>query len=74
MLSRDPELSSSDLISTRQGFLAMIKFLEAFYSRAGDDLATLMTDLQIQKDGDPLDPAAWSDWMEAVQQIRNVNQ
>lgn len=71
MMSHDPELSSADLISTRQGFLAMIKFLEAFYARAGDDFATLMTDLQIQRDGGPLDPAAWSDWMEAVRQVQD---
>jgi hypothetical protein len=46
----------------------MIRFLEAFYARAGDDFATLMTDLQIQEDGGPLDPAAWSDWIDAVKQ------
>jgi hypothetical protein len=68
-MSRGPELTSSDqTITTRQGFLAMIRFLEAFYARAGDDFATLMTDLQIQEDGGPLDPAAWSDWIDAVKQ------
>jgi hypothetical protein len=32
---------------------------------------TLIADLTIQKDGGPLDPAAWADWLEC---IRNVKQ
>jgi hypothetical protein len=62
-------LTEGPLITARQGFLAMIKFLNAFYSRAGDDFPTLMTDLQIQRDGGPLDPAAWADWLDAVSQV-----
>lgn len=57
------------VITARQGFLAMINFLDAFYRRAGDDFPTLMTDLQIQQDGGPLDPAAWRDWLDAVSQV-----
>lgn len=74
MMPHGPELSPSDLISIRQGFLAMAKFLEAFYARAGDDFATLMTDLQIQEDGESLDPAAWTDWMAAVRQVQSRTQ
>ena len=66
----DPEPSPADrIITARQGFLAMIRFLEAFYARAGDDIPTLLTDLQIQQDGGPYDPAAWSDWIDAVQHV-----
>jgi hypothetical protein len=35
----------------------MALFLEQFYNRAGDDLATLMADITIESDGGTLDPA-----------------
>lgn len=57
------------MITDRQGFLAMVAFLQAFYERAGDDFATLMTDIEIQADGGPFDPAAWTDWTAAVSQV-----
>jgi hypothetical protein len=72
MMPPDHDNFASDRsITTRVGFLAMIKFLEAFYARAGDDFATLLTDIQIQPDGGPLDPAAWSDWIDAVARAEN---
>lgn len=72
-MSPDPDSPPDHTLTARQGFLAMIKFLEAFYSRAGDDFATLMTDLEIQADGGPLDPAAWSDWIEAIAEVKGGN-
>ena len=65
--SEQPE----SLISAREGFRAMISFLEEFYARAGDDFPTLLTDLEIQTDGRPLDPAAWGDWLDAVARVVN---
>lgn len=59
-----------DVLTSREGFLAMAEFLERFYDRAGDDMATLLTDLQIQGDGGPLDPAAWTDWLAAIEHVR----
>lgn len=46
-----PHADESDelgLVTPRQGFLAMIRFLEALAERAGPDFATLMADLEIQ--------------------------
>jgi hypothetical protein len=60
------EVEPPRLVTSRQAFLAMIRFLEAFVDRAGPDFATLMTDIEIQADGGPLDPAAWADWMRAL--------
>jgi hypothetical protein len=57
--------------TAQEGFRAMIVFLENFFQQAGEDVATLMADLEIQEDGDPLDPAAWSDWLSAIERIRN---
>jgi hypothetical protein len=47
----------------------MTQFLEEFFDRAGPDVATLMTDLDIQTDGEPLDPAAWADWRRIVAEV-----
>ena len=45
-------------------------FLERFYDRAGNDMETLIADLTIQKDGGPLDPAAWGDWLECIRDVQ----
>jgi len=48
----------------------MSLFLERYHARSGgsDDLAGLLGDLQInERDGLPLDPAAWTDWLSAIE-------
>jgi hypothetical protein len=60
------------MISERQGFVAMRLFLEHFYDHAGNDMATLLTDLSLLSDGGPTDPAAWEDWLDAVEQARSA--
>ena len=57
-------------LSEREAFEAMRLFLDAFYERAGDDLDTLRADLSIEADGEPLDPAAWQDWLAAVRSVK----
>jgi hypothetical protein len=47
----------------------MALFLERFYKRAGDDMQTLLEDLSIEADGEPLDPAAWDDWVAALEEV-----
>jgi hypothetical protein len=66
---KDQTTANSQLdVST--GFDAMLLFLEAYWERGGrasDDLAVLLGGLQrLESDGRPLDPAMWSDWLEAV--------
>ena len=59
-------------LSAEQAFAAMALFLERYYARGsnGDDLAALLGDIQInERDGLPLDPAAWDDWLAAVEGV-----
>jgi hypothetical protein len=57
-------------LSPEQALAAMSIFLEHYRARTGDgDVSALLGDLQVNaRDGRPFDPAAWSDWMEAVEQ------
>lgn len=52
-------------------FEAMRIFLEAYWERGGrssDDIASLLGDLnRAAKGQEPLDPATWTDWIEAIQ-------
>jgi hypothetical protein len=59
-------------LSPEQAFAAMSLFLERYHVRGGDgdDLAGLLGDIQInERDGLPFDPAAWTDWLAAVEDI-----
>jgi len=59
-------------LSERQAFVAMRLFIEHFYGQAGNDMETLITDLTFEGDGQPLDPAAWSDWMRFVEEAKRA--
>jgi hypothetical protein len=55
-----------------QAFAAMSVYLEKYYARTGrtGDLGSLLGDLQINKhDGLPIDPAAWTDWLTAIEDV-----
>ena len=58
-------------IDTDTAFEAMRIFLEAYWHRGGrgsDDIANLLGSLNRAERGQiPLDPAMWSDWLQAVQ-------
>jgi len=53
-----------------QAFQAMSEFLWQYARRAGDDLITLLGDIEPEADGHPTDPAAWSDWLECVNYVK----
>jgi hypothetical protein len=57
-------------LSPEQAFAAMSIFLDHYRERTrGGDLAALAGDIQINdRDGCPFDPAAWSDWLDAVEE------
>jgi hypothetical protein len=57
-------------LTDSEAFDAMSLFLNRYAERAGDDLITLLGDLQLMEDGEPTDPAAWSDWMSCVSDVR----
>jgi hypothetical protein len=48
----------------------MSLFLNRYGDQPGDDLATLLADLKLMEDGEPTDPAARSDWMSCVSEVR----
>lgn len=48
----------------------MFRFLEVYYDRTGSDqLGALLGGLAIDEDGQPMDPAAWEDWLAAVDDV-----
>ena len=57
-------------LSEKEAFAAMARFLAEFYERAGNDMETLLADVNIEKDGMTLDPAAWEDWMRCVRAVK----
>lgn len=57
-------------LTERQAFLAMSEFLWRYARRAGNDLITLLGDIELEADGCPTDPAAWDDWLECVQHVK----
>ena len=57
-------------LDEREAFAAMRMDLTEFYDRTGGDMATLMTDIEIQADGESLDPAAWQDWLRCVREVK----
>lgn len=62
----------SDCLTTRQAYEAMVKFLEAYYPHApADGLSGLLSDVStsIWQNRMPGDPAAWYDWLKAVQEV-----
>jgi hypothetical protein len=66
----NPDLPSDDSLTGHEAFLAMSEFLWQYARRAGDDLITLLGDIEIRPDGLPTDRAAWSDWLECVQHVK----
>jgi hypothetical protein len=53
-----------------EAFKVMVHFLESYYKRtASDDIGSLLGDLQLLQDGGSADPAAWEDWILAVNTV-----
>jgi hypothetical protein len=61
------------MLTPEQAFRAMFIFLNAYYERTEgkSELAEVLSDIQINShDGLPMDPAAWGDWLAAVESAR----
>ena len=54
-------------------FRAMSLFLDQFAARAGDDLATLVSDISVDVDGGTFDRAARDDWIACVRLAKGVD-
>lgn len=63
-----------DTLTQKQAYAAMFMYLEAIYDRTGsDDLGALLGGMSLLCDGGTADPAAWSDWEQAVRQAIEEN-
>ncbi|MFG6095939.1 hypothetical protein SPB21_11835 [Leptothoe sp. ISB3NOV94-8A] len=60
------------LLSEREAYTAMYAFLVKLYDRTqSDDLGGLLGDMSTLEDGDPADPAVWSEWIECIEKTKN---
>lgn len=62
--------TGDSVLSEKQAFAAMAEFLWQYARRAGDDLITLLGDIELEADGLPTDAAAWDDWLECVRHVK----
>ena len=63
------DLSQQPMLTRQQAFQVMAEFLWQYARRAGDDLLTLLGDIELESDGGTADPAAWYDWIECVAHV-----
>jgi hypothetical protein len=51
-----------------EAFKAMYVYLHNYYLQMDqpDEIGALLGDLRLLDDGKPVDPAAWTDWLDAV--------
>ena len=61
-----------------EAFDALRVFLEAYWKRGGKsskDIAVLLSNVnrEVWADGRPFDPAQWSDWLKAVEEVKGRN-
>jgi hypothetical protein len=60
-----------DKLTIREGYLAMIEYLENLYRLTGsDDLGGFLGAMELMDDSFPRDQAAWSDWLKAIEKVK----
>jgi len=60
----------TDKLTPQEAYEAMFRFLEAYYDRTGsDEIGALLGGMALDEDGQPMDPAAWSDWLAAIGEV-----
>ncbi len=70
-MSTGDDMAEAATLSEREAFAVTIEFLWQYARRgAGDDLITLVGDVELMDDGEPADPAAWGDWLECVRHVK----
>ena len=60
------------VLSPEQAFRAMFFFLKEYYDRTGgtSELSAVLSDIQLNRaDSLPADPAAWDDWLAAIDAV-----
>lgn len=55
-------------LTVLEAYKAMYAYLDHYYFQIGepDEIGALLGDLRLLDDGTPVDPAAWTDWLDAV--------
>lgn len=67
--------TENKLITIRQAYIATLHFLEEYYERTkSDEIGGLLGGFLLLEDGMPADPAAWEDWLEAVEKMITENE
>jgi hypothetical protein len=64
-------------LSPEQAFRAMFIFLNEYYERSArsGELVDVLGDIQLNEtDGMPADPAAWDDWLAAINEATEMQQ
>lgn len=58
-------------ISEQEAYTAMYKFLDEAYQRTrSGTLGALLGSMSLLPDGQPVDPAVWSDWLRCLEQAQ----
>ncbi len=66
-------------VTADHAFRAMYEFISAHFAAAPNGgVPTLLADIEMQPDGIPGDPGAWSEWLEALERsnpdVRHVDE
>ena len=55
-----------------EAYEAMLTFLNNYYFNFGqDNLGSILSSIHLKDDGTTFDPAAWIDWLEAIEETIN---
>lgn len=60
-------------LSVYEAYAAMFVFLDAYWergNRADEQIASLLSSMQLATDRRPFDPAQWEDWIDAINHVR----
>lgn len=59
------------MLTVEEAYGAMYRYLQRLLERTGSrEIAGLLGEMSLLEDGTTVDPAAWSDWLEAVRDVQ----
>jgi hypothetical protein len=65
-------MASKKILTLDEAYDAMVDFLETYYKETNsDDIACLLSEMQLISEGQTADPADWHNWKESVDKILN---
>jgi hypothetical protein len=61
-------INENDKITVKTAYIAMYKFLEnEYHLTKSDDIGGLLGGMSLLENGSTADPAAWGDWLNAIE-------